>query len=272
MEMLQSYLEQIKKIPLLDAKMESKLAQEIQKGNKESQTKLIQSNLRLVVSIAKKIHANSNISIMDLIQEGNMGLMMAASKFSHKFNTRFSTYAYPWILQYILRYAYSKTSMISLPHRKEELIRKITQAKDAFYSKFNREPTAHEISDFIGCPLKDVFEVFSYTFSVCSLDLTTNEEGSSTLGDIVSDNRYNPEEEFINKEQKSEILNLIGKLPPKEREVIFSRFNFSYLTHIPTLRELSSRLEVSAETIRQIEIRALKKLSEDSDFEQFKIA
>ena len=116
--MLESYLKEIQRYPLLSADEEVVLAKKIESGDGEAVNYLVQCNLRLVVSVAKKFCGSYKNSIMDLIQEGNLGLMSAASKFSYTFNTRFSTYAYPWILQYILRYIYGKTSAISLPHRK----------------------------------------------------------------------------------------------------------------------------------------------------------
>ena len=133
-DVIGSYLNSIKKFSLLSAEEEVELSKKIQSGDKNAVKQLVNSNLRLVVSLARKMQASPSI-IMDLIQEGNMGLMVAAEKFSSDFKTRFSTYAYPWIAQYMLRYMNSRTSFIALPSRKEMMIRKIQKSQAYFFQQ-----------------------------------------------------------------------------------------------------------------------------------------
>ena len=187
MEMLENYLKQIQKYPLLDAEQEVELSKKIEKGSQSAQEKLVQSNLRLVVSVAKRVNGSSKVSIMDLIQEGNIGLMTAASKYHYSYNTRFSTYAYTWILQYMLRYLYNKTSMISLPHRKEELLRKVSACRNDYLQTFGREATVEEISECLSVPKKDVKAALSCSYSVSSIDITASEDGLSTIADLIPD-------------------------------------------------------------------------------------
>ncbi len=265
MEMLDSYLKQIQRFPLLDANQEAALSREIEKGNKAAENQLVNSNLRLVVSIAKKFGDSSKVSMMDLIQEGNMGLMTAAAKFHYGFNTRFSTYAYTWILQYMLRYLYNKTSLISLPHRKEELLRKVTLAQTEYKQTLNREPTLPELAEYTGVSEEDVAAILAYSYSVTSIDIETSDDGSSTIGDLIPDNKYNPEETFLREEKRSQVMEMVDSLPENEKKVIYCRYNFACDQHVPTLRELSTSMGVSAETVRQIEMRAVKKIRKAAD-------
>lgn len=260
MEMLESYLLQVKKYSLLSAEEEIALSKKIKDGDKKALDTLIKSNLRLVISIAKKFTASNKFSMMDLIQEGNMGLMAAASKYNYSFSTRFSTYAYTWILQYMLRFIYNKTSMISLPHRKEELLRKIITVQNDYSQNYGREPSITELSECIGISEEEISSVLAFTYSVTSIDYECSEDGSSTLGDFIYDNKYCPERELMNKEERKSVMKMINLLPKNERDVIYHRYNLNQEQHVPTLRELSKVLGVSAETVRQMEIRAVTKM------------
>lgn len=260
MEMLETYIKQIQRYPLLTAEQEIALSKQIQKGCKKAENQLINSNLRLVISVVKKFTNTPKVSVMDLIQEGNLGLMAAASKFHYGFKTRFSTYAYNWILQYMLRYLYNKTSLIALPHRKEELLRKITAAKTEYKQALNREATTAELAECCVTTVEEIDSVLSYSFSVTSIDIEATDDGSATIGDLIADNSYNPERTFILEQDKKEIHKMVNSLSDNERRVIYSRFNFENELHIPTLRELSALLGVSAETVRQMEKRAVQKI------------
>ncbi|MGI5058179.1 sigma-70 family RNA polymerase sigma factor [Treponema pectinovorum] len=260
MDILETYIKQVQRYPLLEAFEEVALSKEIEKGSRCAKEKLINCNLRLVISIAKKFMNIPRVSIMDLIQEGNLGLMTAASKYNYGFKTRFSTYAYTWILQYMLRYLYNKTSPITLPHRKEELLRKIVTSKEEFKQAFNREATISELSSYCGISERDLTHALSYSYTVTSIDCETSEEGSVTLGDLIPDNKYNPEVNYLREEEKNNIKEMVAGLSDCEKKVIYGRYNFNCDEHTPTLRELSELLGVSAETVRQIEIRAVKKI------------
>ena len=255
-----SYLRQIQKYPLLSAEEECELSKRIEKGDTNALNALVNSNLRLVVSIACRFRC-TNMNIMDLVQEGNMGLMVAAEKFSWSFKTRFSTYAYPWIAQYMLRYANNRTSFISLPHRKEELIRKIQNAQAYLFQQYGKEAGAEEIALYLGLSEEKVRKTMAFSYTVASLDAETSTgETSSPIGELIPDSKYSPEEILLRDEQKREIFGMLNKLPGNERLVIWYRFNFENDLHTKTLREVSKIIGVSPEAVRQTEMRAVKHL------------
>lgn len=253
-----SYLNSIKKFHLLSAEEECDLSIRIQSGDKEALQKLINSNLRLVVSLARRMQASSSI-IMDLIQEGNMGLMVAAEKFSSDFKTRFSTYAYPWIVQYMLRYLNGRTSFISLPNRKEMMIRKIQKTQLYFFQQNGREATVEEIALSTGLSESKVVEYLNYSYTVASLDVEVSDEGNSvSMGDLIPDMTYSPEEMLLKEETRETVKSLMNSLPGKEKCVLWYRYNFDGDMHVKTLREVSKIVGVSPEAVRQTEIRAVK--------------
>lgn len=253
-----NYLMQIQRYPLLSSEEEAELSKRIEEGDKVAFNRLVNSNLRLVVSIAHKF-SNTRLSMMDLIQEGNLGLMTAAEKFHYSFNTRFSTYAYPWIVQYMLRYANTMVSFITLPHRKNDLIRKIQVAQSAVFQETGHEATVQEIAEYIGISEEKVNDLMSYSYSVASLDSDTSDEDNSlTVGDFLSDVTYSPENMYLEEEEKTEIRSMMENLPGNEKKVLWYRYNFDYENHIKTLREISKIIGVSPEAVRQTEIRAIK--------------
>ncbi|WP_407425091.1 RNA polymerase sigma factor RpoD/SigA [Treponema sp.] len=265
MKMYELYMSQIQKYPLLDAQKEQEIAGKISSGDKNAVKKLINSNLRLVVSIANKFKKTYKVSIMDLIQEGNLGLMAAAEKFSTKYNTRFSTYAYPWILQYMLRFLHNKTSIISIPQRKEEILRKLSTAQTEYAQNTGHEASKKELSHALGISENELKTTLNYLYSYTSLDAECNNENSGTIGELIPDFTYDPEKNFFKEIARSNIQNLVAQLPEKERFVLSGRYNFTSEVHAPTLRELGSALGVSAETIRQTEIKAIKKIRKAMD-------
>ena len=253
-----SYLNSIKTCSLLSAEEESELSVKIQKGDKAALQRLINSNLRLVVSLARRMQVSSSL-IMDLIQEGNLGLMVAAEKFRADFKTRFSTYAYPWIAQYMLRYLNIRTSFISLPNRKELMIRKIQKAQTYFFQQNGREACVSELAIVTGIPEDKVVEYLNYSYTVASLDVEVSDEGNSaTIGDLLPDMTFSPEEQIMKDETKKTVTALMNSLPAKERNVLWYRYNFDGDMHTKTLREVSKIVGVSPEAVRQTEIRAVK--------------
>ena len=253
-----SYLNSIKTFSLLSAEEESELSVKIQKGDKAALQRLINSNLRLVVSLARRMQVSSSL-IMDLIQEGNLGLMVAAEKFRADFKTRFSTYAYPWIAQYMLRYLNIRTSFISLPNRKELMIRKIQKAQTYFFQQNGREACVSELAIVTGIPEDKVVEYLNYSYTVASLDVEVSDEGNSaTIGDLLPDMTFSPEEQIMKNETKKTVTALMNSLPAKERNVLWYRYNFDGDMHTKTLREVSKIVGVSPEAVRQTEIRAVK--------------
>ncbi len=260
MNILEHYVCQISKFKLLSAEEEKELSRKIKKGSRTAVNELVNSNLRLVVSVAGKLVKNYKVSVMDLIQEGNLGLMAAAEKFSHSFNTKFSTYAYPWILQYMLRFVHSKNSMISIPQRKEVLLRNCSEAQNLFVQKYGRFPSKDELCSILKIKKSELDDIFSFNFSFTSLDAFCGDDSDTTFGELIPDYTFNPEISLMKKEKIRRLHDLLSSLPEKERKVILERYNFRKKIHEPTLREISCAIGVSAETVRQIEIRALKKL------------
>ena len=265
MKMYEMYLSQIQKYPLLDADKEKEIATQIASGDKNAVKRLVNSNLRLVVSIANKFRKTYKVSTMDLIQEGNLGLMAAAEKFSRTYNTRFSTYAYPWILQYMLRFIHNKTSMIAIPQRKEEVLRRLSNMQDEYTQATGREATTAELAYSLGISEDELKEALDCLYTCTSLDCECSDESSATIGDLIPDFTYDPERAFFMKIAKSNIKELVANLSEKERIVLAGRYNFEGKVHAPTLRELGTSLGVSAETIRQTEIKALKKIRKAVD-------
>ena len=257
MEMYESYVRQIQRYPLLDVEQEAALSRRVEAGDEAAFAELVQRNLRLVVSVANRF-AGEKASVMDLIQEGNIALMAAARKYHYSFNTRFSTYAYSWVLQYMLRYLYYRTSPIVLPQRKEELLRRVARAQSGFAQQKGREATVQELSEQLNVERKDLEELLSCDYSFASLDVSG--DGEATMGDFLPDSTYNPEELLLRKEIRSDVHALVDTLPRAERTVIFGRYNFAHELKAKTLRELSVELAVSAETVRQMEMRAVRRL------------
>ncbi|MBR4375049.1 MAG: sigma-70 family RNA polymerase sigma factor [Treponema sp.] len=259
-ELYRFYINSIQKYALLTSLEEEELSKKIEAGDKKALCKMVNSNLRLVVCIAKKFSSSYKFSTMDLIQEGNMGLMAAAQKYHYSFNTRFSTYAYTWIFQYMLRFVHNKTAMIEIPHRKEELLRQISSAQVVFNQKYGRNATAKELSSFLEIDEAEIADALSCAYSYSSLDVECNDESGETVGELFPDRRFNPEDIYIENEAKGGIADLLKLLPEKERIVIFNRYNFARRQRTATLRELGESLGVSTETVRQIELRAVKHL------------
>ncbi len=259
-ELYLAYLHDIQRYKLLSAQEEEELSRKIEDGDNVAFKKLVNANLRLVVSIAKKFGTSTKFSAMDLIQEGNLGLMTAAKKYHYSFSTKFSTYAYAWIFQYMLRFVHNKTGMIEIPHRKEELLRQIEGAKSELRKSFGREPTAEEIAAFLELPKEEIKSAVSCDFSYTSMDVLCSDDGTETLGELLPDMTFNPEREYLEKEARIDVADLLKILPEKERIVIFGRYNFARHQRSATLREISESLGVSAETVRQMEMRAVKRL------------
>jgi len=167
--LIKSYMEQVTRYPLLSAEEEIELSRKIQKGDEEAKMKLVNSNLRLVVSIATKYASGQN-SLMDLIQEGNLGLITAAGKFNHSFNTRFGTYAHSWITQSILRYIHGHIPTISIPFRKEEKLRNVKKSEVVLKQKLGRNPTLKELAVYLDISEESVKEILLLDYSYSSLN------------------------------------------------------------------------------------------------------
>ncbi|GHU25700.1 hypothetical protein FACS1894172_13700 [Spirochaetia bacterium] len=257
--MLQSYFNQIKSIQLLTAEEEKELSKRIQKGDMQARQKLVESNLRLVVKIARG-YLSADIAFMDIIQEGNVGLIHAAEKYDHHKDVRFSTYASWWIRQSISRYLSNKQRIIRLPNRKEETRRKIQKVYYLLNQELMREPTTEEIAVELEMPVEKIELILNMSADLVSLDKETEAE-SSTVLDHHEDWTYNPEHYFMKASDREHIDQLLENLKEKERQVIRYRYQLNGdIEESFSLKRTGERMGISPETVRQIEIRALRKM------------
>ena len=256
---LKSYFEQIKKTTLLDFDEEKLLSRKIQAGDKEAHRMLVEANLRLVVKIAKTF-LTSDISLMDLIQEGNLGLIKAADKYDYRKNVRFSTYASWWIKQSIVRSLSNKRRAIRLPHRKEEILRKITKTVNTLCQELMHEPSVAEVAGALGIQEEEIASIMNISNTPVSFDGEATKD-SGSLQEIFEDYSYNPDRELMRTSLKEETMRFLKCLEEKEREILLHRYSF-YGGRKYTLKSIGDKMGISPETVRQIEIRALKKLGE----------
>ena len=260
-ESVDKYLRQISKYPLLSAKEEYEVAKRVKEGDANAKRQLIQSNLRLVVSVIKKNVVNSNLTFFDLIQEGNTGLMIAVDKFNYKLGYRFSTYATWWIKQTIFKAISEQSYSVKIPVYVQETVSKYSKLKAQMESMYHNEVKMSEVAQKMNIPPQKM-ESFLNAFTV-SLSLNSEFEASDgkevCLGDILaSKNPYGSEfAEFD--EFKKDLNNILDKLKIREKDIIKRRFGLDD-TKKNTLEEIGISYGVTKECIRQTELRAIKKL------------
>jgi RNA polymerase primary sigma factor len=253
-----AYFDQLKKLPLLTFEEELELSRRIQNSDEAARQRLIEANLRLVVKIARSYFV-PGIPLMDLIQEGNMGLMRAAEKYDHFKQVRFSTYAAWWIRQAISRFLSDKKRTIRLPHRKEEVLRKIQRAYHTLSQTYMREPKIDEIAADIRVPKEDVEFILNLSRDVISLETEKGDNESVSILEYLEDNTYNPELALMRKNSRDITLRVLNTLNDREKNVLIYRYQLDGKKQ-RTLKKVSTRMGFSPETIRQIELKALKKL------------
>ncbi len=256
---LKSYFSQIRKTPLLTFEEELELSQRIEQGDSAARQRLIEANLRLVVKIAKA-YVSPDVSFLDLVQEGNLGLLKAASKYDHRKKVRFSTYASWWIKQSITRSLSNKRRSIRLPHRKEDALRKIQRAYNSLSQTLMRRPSTDEIAKEVGMQNDEVVQILNISSGPVSLDSDINTE-SGTLHDVFEDYSYSPDQEVMENALREETVKFLERLREKEKQILLYRFAF-YGGKKYTLKRISDEMGISPETVRQIELRALRKLRE----------
>lgn len=261
---ISDYLKEIRKYALLSFDEEIELSRKIQNGDLSARKTLIESNLRLVVTIARK-YATPDLPLLDIIQEGNLGLITAAQKYEFSYNVRFSTYACWWIQQAITRAIANKRRMIRLPFRKEELAGRIRRTSSELYQKLSRYPTNDEIANQLNISSREVADLIRCSGSVTSLDITLDDEESASLMDLVADMTYNPEDMFMKKYTQESMLDVLSDLKDGERDIVLKRYNLVDDGKNYTLKAIGTQYGVSAETIRQVELRALRKLKNRSE-------
>jgi RNA polymerase primary sigma factor len=261
-DVLKTYFDQIKSVPLLSFQEELDLSRRIAAGDELARQKLIEANLRLVVKIARCFIA-SDVSLLDLIQEGNLGLIRAAQKYNYQRNVRFSTYASWWIKQAISRSLANKRRSIRLPHRKEEALKKIQRAYNTLSQIYMRRPTTEEIAAEVGLPTVEIEYILTMANGMVSLDADTGDEDSSTFIDLLEDYTYSPDKDLMNDAIKRDTRRHLNKLMDRERRILMYRFQF-FDGERYTLKRIGDEMGISPETVRQIEMRALRKFKEQA--------
>ncbi|MCL2479169.1 MAG: RNA polymerase sigma factor RpoD/SigA [Treponema sp.] len=262
-DVLQSYFTQIRKIPLLTFEEELELSKLIEKGDAAAKNRLIEANLKLVVKIARS-YVTADVPLMDIIQEGNLGLMTAAGKYSHTRKVRFSTYAGWWIRQTISRYMINKRRTIRLPHRKEETLRRIQKVYHTLAQTLCRQPKVEEIAQEVGVSCEDVEMLLNMTSGFTPVDMDNRNDEYGIVEDIYEDYTYSPEQVLMRKSSRDATLRALNTLKNRERRILMYRYQFSG-DEKPTLKNIGERMGLSPETVRQIEIRAIKKMRNLSD-------
>lgn len=256
---IKAYLKDIRPIPLLTAKQEVELSRKVQKGDKDARETMIKSNLRLVISVAKR-YTNLGVPLSDLIEEGNIGLMKSVEKFDPERGFRFSTYAAWWIKQGISRAIIDQGKMIRVPVYMNEEIMKYKKAREKLTHKLKRKPTHGEIAKKLKVPVDKVRNLENSITKMSSLDAPIGEDGDGQVKDMIEDHSIaSPDsqlEKFINKERATEFLEMLNE---RERRILDMRYGLTDgNTH--TLAEIAEELGVSRERIRQLEVATIKKI------------
>ncbi len=267
---IQMYLREIGKVPLLSAEEEMSLARRKEKGDREAEKKIIEANLRLVVSIAKKFVGKS-LSLLDLIQEGNIGLFKAVEKFDPKKGYKFSTYATWWIRQAITRSLADQSRTIRIPVHMVETINKFQQVQRRLIQDLGREPLPEEIAAEMGENIEKVRHIINISQETISLETSVGEdEEDSTLEDFIEDvKNMTPDRVAALELLRDYVTEIISELTPREQKILEMRFGLKDgVAH--TLEEVGQEFDVTRERIRQIEAKALERIKQHAGIEKLK--
>jgi len=265
---LDIYMQQISGIPLLTVKDEIDLAKKIEQGDEEARNTMITSNLRLVVKIAQE-YANLGLSVLDLINEGNMGLMKAVERFDPSKGGKLSTYASWWIKQAIKRALANQSKTIRLPVHMVDRVTQIRRAAAELSEKLGREPTDEELAESVSLPSVKVAHLRNVSARPASLDSPINDDEGSTLGEIVADEKsVNPLESLQSKSLVGDVNLVLSMLEPREADIIRLRFGLDGRDPL-TLEEVGSQIGITRERVRQLQEQALRDLRKKmSNFEK----
>ena len=257
------YLKEIGKVPLLTADEEIELAKRMEQGDEEAKKRLSEANLRLVVSIAKR-YVGRGMLFLDLIQEGNLGLIKAVEKFDYRKGYKFSTYATWWIRQAITRAIADQARTIRIPVHMVETINKLIRVSRQLLQEYGREPQPEEIAEVMGIPEDKVREIIKIAQEPVSLETPIGEEEDSHLGDFIpDDDAPAPADAAAFTLLKEQLMNVLSTLTPREEMVLKLRFGLED-GRARTLEEVGREFKVTRERIRQIEAKALRKLRHPS--------
>ena len=258
-EDMTQFLREIRSIPRLSEEEERALARRCAEGDEEAIRQMVNTNLRLVVCVARE-YAGRGVSLLDLIQEGSIGLLTAARKFDHTLDYRFSTYATKWIRQGISRYLSDQAELIRIPEHTGERMRRILVTAASIQQETGAEPTAADIAQKLDMKAEKVEQLMALMPEVCSLDLPAGEGEKGTLGALIEDDRTpQPQEELVRRELEQTMENLLGSLEPRQRQILELHFGMKDgICH--SLEEIGRQLGISKERARQIERNAMEKL------------
>ncbi len=255
---LRQYLQEIRSYPQLTAEQERALAMRCAQGDEEAVRQMVSANLRLVVSVARE-YAGRGVPLLDLIQEGSIGLIVAARKFDYTLDYRFSTYATKWIRQGITRCLMNHSGMIRVPLHTAERMRRVSAARAAILQQTGEEPTPAQIALACDLPEDRVKKLLELTPQTCSLDAPAGEEDVA-LGAMLADQEASePQEELVRQELRRILGQLLSQLTPRQRQVLELHFGMTGQTSY-SLEAISKKLGISKERVRQIERQAMDKL------------
>jgi RNA polymerase primary sigma factor len=269
-EALDLFMRDIRRYPLLTKQEEGDLARRVEQGDLSAKERMINSNLRLVVSVAKRYQGHE-LPLSDLIQEGMLGLIRAAEKFDYRKGFKFSTYATFWIRQAIQRGLANKARTIRIPVHIGQRERKIVRAERELGARLGRDPSDLEIAKEAELPEEQVEEVRAAARTVTSLDRAVGEDGDTAFGDLLPSDGPEMEEEIQVSLAQETLRRTVGDLPEPERSVIRLRYGIDG-EEPKALRETGRRLELSAERVRQLELRALERLSSHREIDALRDA